>query len=129
MLDYAGAVDVSREAAPAEPQDGPRRRASATGAASWHAGDVDGFERVAGDLLAELGYELADRERPGGPGLGARMALACVPRAGSRLARRRARALQRRRSGAAGTRRSREQARSLSLPRPSKAISSPFSEK
>ena len=36
--------------------------------------DLESFERVAGDLLAELGYELTTRT-PGPPGLRARLTL------------------------------------------------------
>ena len=69
MLDYAGAVDVS-----SKPHQQRLLTPPTAGVRSWRddmrAEDVAGFEAVAGDLLDELGYEVA----PGGPG-GARPAL------------------------------------------------------
>ena len=63
MLDYAGAVDVSVEAASAAPA-----RASDHRRRSWRddmsAADVAGFEAVAGDLLRELGYDVTRRDGP-----------------------------------------------------------------
>jgi LPS sulfotransferase NodH len=56
MLDYAGRVDVS-----AKPHQQRLRQPPTTGVRDWRmqmsAGDVERFEQVAGDLLAELGYE------------------------------------------------------------------------
>jgi hypothetical protein len=56
MLDYAGRVDVS-----AKPHQQRLRQPPTTGVRDWRtqmsADDVEGFEHVAGDLLAELGYE------------------------------------------------------------------------
>jgi Sulfotransferase family len=57
MLDYVGAVDVS-----AKPHQQRLLRPPTTGVRSWRdkmaATDVAAFESVAGDLLAELGYEV-----------------------------------------------------------------------
>jgi hypothetical protein len=57
MLDYAGRVDVS-----AKPHQERLRQAPTPGVRDWRrelpAADAAAFERVAGDLLAELGYEL-----------------------------------------------------------------------
>ena len=56
MLDYAGRVDVS-----AKPHQQRLREPPRTGVRDWRtemsAGDANRFEQVAGDLLAELGYE------------------------------------------------------------------------
>jgi hypothetical protein len=59
MLDYAGNVDVS-----AKPHQQSLKRPPTAGLRDWRTelapDDVSAFEEVAGDLLAELGYE-ADR--------------------------------------------------------------------
>ena len=64
MLDYAGAVDVS-----AKPHQQRLLTPPTSGVRSWRedlpAGDVDAFEAVAGDLLAELGYERSGRASSG----------------------------------------------------------------
>jgi hypothetical protein len=56
MLEYAGSVDVTRQ-----PHQQSITRPPTPGLRDWRrdmgAGDVRAFERVAGDLLAELGYE------------------------------------------------------------------------
>jgi hypothetical protein len=74
MLDYTSTVDVS-----AKPHQTSLTRAPTAGLRDWRSqmprDDVDAFERVAGDLLAELGYELATR-RPGPPSVAARVSLA-----------------------------------------------------
>jgi LPS sulfotransferase NodH len=65
MLDYAGTVDVS-----AKPHQQRLRTPPTTGVRSWRedlpVGDVERFEAVAGDLLAELGYGVRSpaRARP-----------------------------------------------------------------
>ena len=65
MLDYTGAVDVS-----AKPHQQRLLTPPTSGVRSWRedmeAADVEAFEAVAGDLLAELGYETAIRAH-GGP--------------------------------------------------------------
>jgi hypothetical protein len=62
MLDYTGAVDVS-----AKPHQQRLLTPPTTGVRSWREDmspeDVAGFEAVAGDLLAELGYELRSPPR------------------------------------------------------------------
>jgi len=79
MLDYAAEVDVS-----ARPHQQNLKRPPTTGLRNWRTelapGDVAGFEEVAGDVLAELGYELADPRRGGAPGTRARAKL-CAYRA------------------------------------------------
>ena len=74
MLDYPGSVDVS-----AKPHQSSLTRAPTPGLRNWRAQmraeDVEAFERIAGDLLAELGYELTSGS-PRPPGLPARAALA-----------------------------------------------------
>ena len=68
MLDYADAVDVS-----AKPHQQRLLRPPTTGVRSWRedmsAADTAAFERVAGDLLEELGYEvrLADSRAGAAP--------------------------------------------------------------
>jgi hypothetical protein len=56
MVDYAGNVDVS-----AKPHQQRLMQPPTTGVRDWRtqmsSGDVAAFERVAGDLLCELGYE------------------------------------------------------------------------
>ncbi|HWQ24158.1 MAG TPA: sulfotransferase [Gaiellaceae bacterium] len=73
MLEYAGSVDVS-----AKPHQQRLRQAPTRGVRDWRteldAGEVRSFEAVAGDLLAALGYELAEPP-PRPPGLRARLAL------------------------------------------------------
>jgi LPS sulfotransferase NodH len=68
MLDYAGTVDVS-----AKPHLGRLRQPPTKGVRDWHvemkAEDARAFEVIAGDLLAELGYELRE---PGSAGAGVR---------------------------------------------------------
>ena len=58
MADYAGAVDVS-----AKPHQQSLKRPPTPGLRDWRTqmppDDVEAFERVAGDLLRELGYEAA----------------------------------------------------------------------
>ncbi|HEU0304494.1 MAG TPA: sulfotransferase [Gaiellaceae bacterium] len=60
MLEYAGAVDVS-----AKPHHQRLLQPPTRGVRDWRsqmsAGDVAAFERIAGDLLAELGYEVRGR--------------------------------------------------------------------
>jgi hypothetical protein len=62
MPDYAGNVDVS-----SKPHQQSLKRPPTTGLRDWRVQmspeDVGAFDRVAGDLLAELGYE--SHERPG----------------------------------------------------------------
>ena len=74
MLDYATEVDVS-----ARPHQQNLKRPPTSGLRNWRTelapGDVAGFEEVAGDVLAELGYELADPQRGGAPGARARAKL------------------------------------------------------
>lgn len=64
MLDYAGSVDVS-----AKPHQQRLLRPPTTGVRSWRedmsAADTAAFERVAGDLLEELGYEVVSPDRGG----------------------------------------------------------------
>jgi hypothetical protein len=59
MLEYPGAVDVS-----SKPHQRRLRQPPTAGVRDWRSemsvGDVEAFEAIAGDLLAELGYELAD---------------------------------------------------------------------
>ena len=70
MLDYAGAVDVS-----AKPHQQRLLTPPTSGVRSWRqdlsAEDAAAFDSVAGDLLAELGYEVRSPARSG-----ARVALA-----------------------------------------------------
>ena len=65
MLDYAAAVDVS-----SKPHQQSLRRPPTPGLRDWRGqlprADVAEFERIAGDQLAALGYELVTRE-PGPP--------------------------------------------------------------
>jgi hypothetical protein len=72
MLDYAGAVDVS-----AKPHHQRLREPPTRGVRDWRTqmsrDDVRRFEAIAGDLLAELGYELLD---PASAHVGARSARA-----------------------------------------------------
>jgi LPS sulfotransferase NodH len=60
MLDYAGSVDVARQ-----PHQQSLTRPPTPGLRDWRtdmpAADIEAFERVAGDLLAELGYETSGR--------------------------------------------------------------------
>jgi Sulfotransferase family len=64
MLDYSGAVDVS-----AKPHQQRLLTPPTTGVRSWRedlpAEDIAAFEAVAGDLLAELGYEVSSNAVPG----------------------------------------------------------------
>jgi Sulfotransferase family len=64
MLEYASDVDVS-----AKPHQQRLLRPPTTGVRSWReempVEDVAAFEEVAGDLLAELGYELGSAARGG----------------------------------------------------------------
>ena len=59
MLDYAGEVDVSRK-----PHQQSLRRPPTPGLRNWREQmerkDALAFERIAGDVLAELGYDLLD---------------------------------------------------------------------
>ena len=72
MLSYAGEVDVS-----AKPHQQSLTRPPTVGLRDWRTElspeDVAKFESVAGDLLAELGYEVSS---PDGPDLSARIRLA-----------------------------------------------------
>jgi len=72
MLDYAGAVDVS-----AKPHHQRLLQPPTRGVRDWRTQmrpeDARAFEAIAGDLLAELGYELRD---PASARVGARSALA-----------------------------------------------------
>ena len=65
MTDYAGNVDVS-----SKPHQQSLKRPPTAGLRDWRLQmspeDVGAFDRVAGDLLAELGYE--SHERPGAAG-------------------------------------------------------------
>jgi hypothetical protein len=65
MADYAGNVDVS-----SKPHQQSLKRPPTAGLRDWRLQmspeDVGAFDRVAGDLLAELGYE--SHERPGAAG-------------------------------------------------------------
>jgi hypothetical protein len=74
MLDYATSVDVS-----SKPHQQRLRQAPTPGLRNWRdqmpAGDVAAFERIAGDVLTQLGYELATR-RAGSPDARARLELA-----------------------------------------------------
>jgi hypothetical protein len=74
MLGYAATVDVS-----AKPHQTSLARAPTAGLRDWRSqmapGDVAAFEGVAGDLLAELGYQLLTR-KPGPPTTAGRIALA-----------------------------------------------------
>ena len=85
MLDYTGAVDVS-----AKPHQQRLLTPPTSGVRSWRedmpADDVAAFESVAGDLLSELGYEVASSSL-GPRAAGARARL--VRRAPHRLERRR----------------------------------------
>jgi sulfotransferase family protein len=73
MLEYTGAVDVSDKPHQQRLLTPPTARVR-----DWRAElseeEARAFERVAGDLLAELGYEVLGRPRP--PGLRERLALA-----------------------------------------------------
>ena len=64
MLEYAGDVDVSRK-----PQHRGLLRPPTTGLRDWRTdmpqADALAFEAVAGDVLADLGYELLDRSSAG----------------------------------------------------------------
>jgi hypothetical protein len=74
MLDYADNVDVS-----ARPHQQNLKRPPTTGLRNWRTelarADVEGFEEVSGDVLAELGYELGDPARGVRPGPRARAKL------------------------------------------------------
>ncbi len=75
MLDYPGAVDVSAKA-----HQQSLRTAPTQGLRDWRTemdpAEVAAFERIAGDLLTSLDYELADRLQAEGPDMRARLALA-----------------------------------------------------
>ncbi len=75
MLSYAGEVDVS-----AKPHQQSLTRPPTPGLRDWRKElspeDIAAFESVAGDLLAELGYEVSSPDAAAGPGLAARMRLA-----------------------------------------------------
>ena len=75
MLEYAGTVDLA-----GKPHQERLRRPPTPGVRDWRrdmaARDVAAFEAVAGDLLAELGYELANPATAAGPDARARAALA-----------------------------------------------------
>jgi hypothetical protein len=66
MLEYADEVDVS-----ARPHQQNLKRPPTTGLRDWRTdlepAEVEAFEEVSGDVLAELGYELADPSRRAGP--------------------------------------------------------------
>jgi len=74
MLDYAGNVDVS-----ARPHQQNLKRPPTTGLRDWRTElarpEIEGFEEMSGDVLAELGYELADPSRGARPGPRARAKL------------------------------------------------------
>ena len=74
MLEYAGKVDVS-----ARPHQQNLKRPPTTGLRNWRTdlerSEVAEFEAVSGDVLADLGYELADASRRAGPGASARAKL------------------------------------------------------
>ena len=82
MIDYAGHVDVS-----AKPHQQSLTRPPTPGLRDWRSElrpeDVAAFEAVAGDLLAELGYEIAFDRRA--IALRARQAC-CLQARGVRLA-------------------------------------------
>jgi hypothetical protein len=65
MADYAGNVDVS-----AKPHQQSLRRPPTAGLRDWRVQmspeDIGAFDQVAGDLLAELGYETHERPDPAG---------------------------------------------------------------
>ena len=65
MVDYAGNVDVS-----AKPHQQRLMQPPTTGVRNWRtqmsAADVDAFERVAGDVLCEVGYETTRGPDPAG---------------------------------------------------------------
>ena len=67
MLGYAGEVDVS-----AKPHQQRLRQAPTPGVRDWRSqmarNDALAFERIAGDVLAELGYPLLDAANGSGPG-------------------------------------------------------------
>ncbi|MDQ3085209.1 MAG: sulfotransferase [Actinomycetota bacterium] len=73
MLDYVDSVDVARKPHQQRLLESPR-----SGVRDWRTEmtkeDVSAFESIAGDLLAELDYELS--ERPARSGWGAKLALA-----------------------------------------------------
>ncbi len=74
MLEYSGSIDVS-----AKPHHQRLLQAPTKGVRDWRTqmspDDASAFEAIAGDLLAELGYELLDRGSAQ-PGAGAGIALA-----------------------------------------------------
>jgi hypothetical protein len=74
MLEYADAVDVS-----AKPHQQNLKRRPTSGLRNWRTDleltEVEEFEEVSGDVLAELGYQLADPSRGGPPGPRARAKL------------------------------------------------------
>ncbi|HLG09568.1 MAG TPA: sulfotransferase [Gaiellaceae bacterium] len=73
MVEYAGSVDVSEK-----PHQQRLRQPPTAGVRSWREDmstiEVRAFEAVAGDLLADLGYELVDPP-PRAPSVRARVAL------------------------------------------------------
>jgi hypothetical protein len=75
MMEYPGTVDVS-----AKPHQQSLRKAPTPGLRDWRSQmtteDVARFEGIAGDLLADLGYELATSAGPRAPTLSARLMLA-----------------------------------------------------
>jgi hypothetical protein len=94
MLDYPGKVDLA-----GKPHQERLRRPPTPGVRDWRREmapqDVAAFETVAGDVLAELGYELANPAAATGPHARARAALAAY---GARVAAWRAAAAALRRS-------------------------------
>ena len=75
MLDYASNVDVS-----AKPHQQSLTKAPTPGLRDWRTQmspeDIATFEALAGDLLADLGYELVTPQGRRPPSLGARLELA-----------------------------------------------------
>ena len=74
MLDYPASVDLS-----AKPHQQSLAKAPTPGLRNWRTqmapADVSAFERIAGDVLASLGYELAGGKPQRAPGPEARLAL------------------------------------------------------
>jgi sulfotransferase family protein len=75
MLEYQGSVDLS-----AKPHQQSLAKAPTPGLRDWRTElsreDLAAFEGIAGDLLTELGYEVATPHGRAAPGIGARARLA-----------------------------------------------------
>lgn len=75
MLSYQGSLDLSTK-----PHQQSLAKAPTAGLRDWRSQmdqeDLVAFERIAGDLLAELGYEVATPEGRAAPGVGGRARLA-----------------------------------------------------